>query len=264
MSSIKEGIRLFLKKFNIALTKNSTLERLLELSRYNETSTHDIELLLRLPPEQSINILKYLRKSKSQLRQDLFVLSELDFKKNGFFVEFGATNGKDLSNTWLLEKEFQWNGILAEPAKCWHDALQINRSANKEFNCVWKDSHSTLTFNEVEIAELSTIKNYSESDVHKEMRRYGKNYDVKTISLNDLLAKYKAPKEIDYLSIDTEGSEFEILSHFDFSKHSFRVITCEHNFTAYRKKISELLSKNGYLRVYEEISGFDDWYVKSA
>jgi len=46
------------------------------------------------------------RLRKSQHLQDLFVLSELDYKSNGFFVEFGATNGLSISNTWLLEKYF--------------------------------------------------------------------------------------------------------------------------------------------------------------
>ena len=58
---------------------------------------------------------------------------------------------------------------------------------------------------------------------------------VETISLNDLLKKFNAPKYIDYLSIDTEGSEFEILSSLDFSKY-ISVITCEHNYSSKRKK----------------------------
>ena len=66
---------------------------------------------------------------------------------------------------------------------------------------------------------------------------------------------------IDYLSIDTEGSEFEILNSFDFSKFKFRIITCEHNYTPMREKIFELLTKNGYTRVFKEISFNDDWYV---
>jgi len=87
-------------------------------------------------------------------------------------------------------------------------------------------------------------------------------YSVTSISLEDLLNEYKAPYHIDYLSIDTEGSEYEILSAFDFSKYHIEVITCEHNYTKSREKIYNLLANNGYKRVYEEISQFDDWYVK--
>jgi FkbM family methyltransferase len=263
MKKLKKAARFLLKNLNVSLIKYSTLERLLQNEKSAQGFAQDIELILAFPNGDCANLLKYLRKSKSQLRQDLFVLSHLKFKTNGFFVEFGATNGVDLSNTWLLEKEFEWKGILAEPAKCWHKQLKKNRTASLETNCVWKDSHSTLTFNEVEIAELSTIQSYSDNDLYKDERKQGTAYDVKTISLNELLIKHRAPEKIDYLSIDTEGSEFEILNNFDFSKHSFQIITCEHNFTLYREKIFDLLSKNGYRRVYKEMSGIDDWYVKS-
>ncbi len=205
-------------------------------------------------------MLQYFDKSKSQLHQDLFVLCHLGFKKNGFFVEFGATNGLDLSNSYLMEKEFGWNGILAEPGTCWHKELKNNRTCNLETDCVWKDSKSVLTFNQTEVAELSTINIFSDTDSHSEDRKNGKTYEVKTISLSDLLKKYNAPKIIDYLSIDTEGSEYEILSHFDFSEYSFNVITCEHNYTPMREKLFSLLTDQGYQRVFEELSLFDDWY----
>jgi FkbM family methyltransferase len=257
---IKNILKSILKKFDIGIINASTLEKLLS----NASDQNDIEFLLKMPPHSTSSLLKYFRKSKSQIRQDLFVLTELNFKTNGFFVEFGATNGINLSNSHLMEKEFGWKGILAEPAKCWHKDLKKNRVCNIETRCLWKDSFSTLTFNEVEIAELSTLNNYSGSDLHKEARKNGKTYDVTTISLNDLLEKYDAPRVIDYLSIDTEGSEFEILSHFDFSKYSFNVITCEHNFTLMRDKLYGLLSSYGYVRVYQEISQFDDWYVKAS
>jgi hypothetical protein len=120
----------------------------------------------------------------------------------------------------------------------------------------------TLAFNEVEFAELSTINSFSESDSHGDFRKKGKTYDVSTISLRDLLLKYNAPKQIDYLSIDTEGSEYDILSAFDFSEYSFEVITCEHNYTPAREKLCALLTENGYQRVFEELSDFDDWYVR--
>ena len=73
--------------------------------------------------------------------------------------------------------------------------------------------------------------------------------------------KYDAPQRIDYLSIDTEGSEFEILKEFDFRKYTFSIITVEHNYTAKRESIFQILSSHGYQRVLTEISKFDDWYV---
>ena len=72
-----------------------------------------------------------------------------------------------------------------------------------------------------------------------------------------------APKIIDYLSIDTEGSEYEILKNFDFESYSFRVITVEHNHTDNRELVKVLLTSNGYKRVHEAISDFDDWYILS-
>lgn len=98
--------------------------------------------------------------------------------------------------------------------------------------------------------------------MHSKSRRRGTKYTVNTISLNDLLKKYNAPKTIDYLSIDTEGSEYEILSAFDFNEFSISVITVEHNYTPARAALHELLTKAGYVRKCEEFSKFDDWYVR--
>lgn len=200
-------------------------------------------------------------KSRAQLKQDMFVLDELGYKRDGYFVEFGATNGVDLSNTYLLEKEMGWTGILAEPAKVWSEALANNRNCHVTFDCVWSESGKTLEFNEVVAAELSTVDEFSGVDEHASTRANGTRYTVNTISLLDLLEKYGAPKVIDYLSIDTEGSEYEILSAFDFDKYQFKVITCEHNYTPMREKLFDLLSSKGYTRKYTEYSRFDDWYV---
>ena len=199
---------------------------------------------------------------KSQLQQDLFVLNELGFKRDGFFVEFGATNGVDLSNSHLLETKFGWTGILAEPARVWHSELCANRAAAIETDCVWKKTGETLWFNEVEAAELSTLDRFSGGDAWKDTRKRGRKYEVSTISLLDMLMKHKAPQKIDYLSIDTEGSEYDILNAFDFDAFDIKIITCEHNFTPMREKIFKLLTKHGYERKYAEFSQFDDWYVR--
>lgn len=196
--------------------------------------------------------------SKSQISQDIFVLFQLDFKRNGYFVEFGATNGVDSSNTWLLEKVFGWEGILAEPSIIWVEDLKKNRKCNIETKAVWSKSNKKLSFLQSIIPELSTIYKFRNNDTYP---RKGRIYNVETISLLDLLIKFNAPTIIDYLSIDTEGSEFEILSNFDFGKFKFKVITVEHNFTKNRLKIMNLLISKGYKQVLVSISSFDDWYI---
>jgi len=207
-------------------------------------------------------VCSYFKLSKSEFRQDLFVLNQLNFKKNGYFVEFGATNGLKYSNTYLLEKKFFWKGILAEPSKSFHRELTKNRNCNVEKKIVWKNSNSKLVFCETYNPTWSTIKKYMNKDLNK--RHLKKEYMVKSISLNNLLEKYNAPKIIDYLSIDVEGTELDILSNFNFNNYKFKIITCEHNYTPARKKIYKLLKNKGYKRILSNISQVDDWYINSS
>lgn len=219
---------------------------------------------LAVAPQNAAPLLEQLRHSKAQYWQDLFVLSQLDFKRDGYFVEFGATNGVDLSNTYLLERQYGWNGIVAEPARCWHATLRSNRTCRVETHCVWSQSGLMLPFNETAQPVLSTLAQFSTGDQHAAARQTGTCYQVPTISLLDLLRKHDAPQRVDYLSIDTEGSEYDILSHFDFDQYRFNVITCEHNLTPMRQKLYELLTLRGYERRFEKISACDDWYIDTA
>jgi FkbM family methyltransferase len=194
--------------------------------------------------------------------QELFALFRLNRKTRGYFVEFGAGDGIDASNTYLLETRYEWTGIVAEPAKTRHDALRRNRNCAMDFRCVWSRSGETVMFNEPRLPDLSTIDVFSNSDQWASRREGGTKYPVETISLNDLLSQNHAPSRIDYLSIDTEGSELDILTAFDFDKYDVKVITVEHNFTPAREKIQSLLLSKGYVRKFEALSQYDDWYVK--
>ena len=207
--------------------------------------------------------LTHLTCSRAQFLQDLWVAWELGSPRDGYFVEFGATNGLKFSNSWYLENELGWRGILAEPARIWHPALHKNRACHIEERCVWVESGRTLMFNQTEIAAHSTIDSFSDSDMHAASRRDGKRYPVETVSLNDLLAFWNAPARIDYLSIDTEGSELDILQHFDWAAHDVRLISVEHNFTDRRAPICDFLTSKGYARKFEALSNVDDWYVKT-
>jgi hypothetical protein len=85
------------------------------------------------------------------------------------------------------------------------------------------------------------------------------------VSLNDLLIRHGAPTAIDYMSVDTEGSEFIILNAFDFQRYQIKVLTVEHNYCdPDRQQIFDLLTSNNYIRILEPFSKFDDWYVQKA
>jgi FkbM family methyltransferase len=203
---------------------------------------------------------------KSQIKQDLFVLFITKMKRDGFFVEFGACDGVELSNTLTLEKDFNWKGILVEPSISWHDELFKNRSCHIDKRAVWIESNNELDFVEVEgFKTLSGIDTDLFKSNYTELREgvNNKRFKVKTITLKDLLIEYNAPKQIDYLSIDTEGTEFDIISNFDFNKYDIKIITVEHYFNDEESnKIYDYLKHFNYERVLTELSGQDDWYVK--
>ena len=259
---IKKLIRNFLIKLDIDIRKKSYVDELYSKSISLDKWKYDIKFTLEFGSKIGPELLRLMDMSKSQTRQDIFALYELNFKKNGFFVDFGASDGVTSSNSYLLEKEFGYNGILAEPnPKQCNNILNI-RNAKIENKCVWRDSGFVIEF--IDAADLSTIKEFSNSDKHSSIRKNKSTFLVETISLTDMLKKHKAPFLIDYLSIDTEGSEFEILSSHNFEEYKFSVITVEHNFTDQRNQIFELLTKNGYKRKYEQLSCQDDWYVLNS
>jgi len=200
------------------------------------------------------------KKSVSQLGQDIWVLQQTSFKRNGFFVEFGATDGVLLSNTYLLEKGFGWRGICSEPNPKFFKELKKNRNCIVATDCLSGETGKVVEF--IFADAYGGSKEYANADSHYEKRAAYEvkngSFKLKTISLHDFLIKHNAPKEIDYLSIDTEGSELEILSVFPFEKWSIRLFTIEHNFTSQREYIRLLMQKNGYV-CFEQF--WDDWYV---
>jgi FkbM family methyltransferase len=199
--------------------------------------------------------------STSQLGQDLWVLERTGYKRGGYFVEFGATDGVRLSNTYLLEKAFGWRGICAEPNPAMFDKLRANRSCQVSPACV-----SGVTGEEVDFVfadEYGGMVRDMLSDMHAEKRAAFASMPefrarLETISLHDLLLSMDAPREIDYLSIDTEGSEWAILRAFPFEQWKVKCVTVEHNFAAEtRDAIHALLRGHGYQRTEAQ---WDDWY----
>jgi FkbM family methyltransferase len=142
--------------------------------------------------------------------------------------------------------------------------LKKNRDCHVDNFCVSKSTGELVDFTEVNVDSdmgLSGITKHASYDHHANTRKENSiKYKVETISLADLLDKYNAPDVIDYLSIDTEGSELEILKAYDFSR-KFKCISVEHNGTKNREKIYDLLSSRGYDRILSDYSKWDDWYI---
>ena len=205
---------------------------------------------------------------QSQLYQDVFASFIIGNTFDKTFLEFGATDGFNLSNSYLLENSFNWKGGLSEPSPQWHDALMKNRKNTKIITkCIWKKSREKLSFFMSDVGELSTLNDFIENDKasipgNTELRKKsGKTISVETISLNDVVKEYFNNICPSYISIDTEGSEYEILKSFDLDSYRPKLFTIEHNFTQNERKIDEHLITHGYIRIFRKLTLFDAWYI---
>ena len=253
MNYLKSLIKSILKKFNIIITSeennfNIDTQKLKKSFEEidNTAKPINIEDLLG-------HFSKKYKDSKSQLMQDLFVDYILN-KDNGFFVEVGACDGLVHSNSFFLEKNRNWSGILCEPAEFWHKELTINRP-----NCFIEKKP---IFNALIKKVNFSIKKGGRS--HIDNNSNDKNLvSLNSITLNQLFSEQGVSK-IDYLSVDTEGSEFDILSDLNYIKYRPTIITVEHNYKkTIRKKIFQLLKDKNYSRVFKSISRFDDWFINN-
>jgi FkbM family methyltransferase len=199
----------------------------------------------------------------SQLQADFVALF---FKRTepGFFVEFGACDGIRFSNTYILEKAFGWEGILAEPGRNWSSQLARNRTSHIDFRCLSGDDSMEVEFSEDSAAEFSSLSIFTPQNLTGPKKNIRKKYKVKTVSLNTLLLDWSSPKVIDYISVDTEGGELEILEKFSFAEWDVQFFSIEHNFTSNESKIDALLHKNGYTRIFKNITLWDGWYIKNT
>jgi len=203
---------------------------------------------------------------KAKQGQDKWVLSVLKNKRDGFFIEIGAHNGIDDSNAYVLEKDFGWQGICVEPHTYSFEALEKNRSCICENVCISGLNGKVKFIQRGRRRQISGIYADFSDDVIIEKAENGHPIIEKdSITLLKLLKKNKCNKIIDYLSIDIEGAEFNMLQFFPFDDYKFLTITVEHNAQLgernidKKNKIFELLSSNGYKKVGSTRE--EDWYV---
>jgi FkbM family methyltransferase len=203
---------------------------------------------------------------KSQYNQDRF-LNEKFFrnKKNGVFIDIGAHDGVSLSNSYFFEKELNWKGMCIEPIPTLFEQLDKNRECVKIQGCAW---------NQDGVKKFRVIKGYAEmlsgiietydsnhiKRIENECESTNGSYedlDIPCYDINSLLEKNGFFK-IDFLSIDTEGSEFEILKKIDFKKFDIGIIIVENNYN--NNELREFLKSNNY-NLFTKLS-VDDVFVK--
>ncbi len=167
----------------------------------------------------------------SQFGQDKIIKNYFfQNKKNGFFVEIGAFDGISGSNCFHFEKFLNWDGIAFEPSSIQFEKLKLNRKCHL-INKAIATEEKEVEFLEVEegYTQMSGILNekfISEETIKKDPRSKTKTISITTTTFD---RNVPAEKEIDYLSIDIEGGEMELLDSIDFKKYSIKVISVENN-----------------------------------
>jgi hypothetical protein len=147
-----------------------------------------------------------------------------------------------------------------EPNPAFYEQLTLHRRAKTFRRAVFRETGLRMEF--IPDADMGTLKGFETSDFHGPRRTAfmagNPSIEVETISPGDLFRECALPPLIDYLSLDTEGSEWEIIEAIDFARYGFGLITVEHNFVADRRAmIYARLKALGYCRLSVR---FDDWY----
>lgn len=176
---------------------------------------------------------------------------------NGFFVELGANDGITQSNSLYFEVKRKWRGILIEPTP--HNFLLCKKHRSTE-NYIFCNACVSFDYKEkyvdIKYANLMSISENIELDLEDKdshiqsgKKHLLNNEDVFSFgataaTLNSILEKSKAPKEIDFLSLDVEGAELEVLKGINFEKFSFKYMLIE---VRDIKRMQSFLSQHGYI-----------------
>ena len=206
--------------------------------------------------------MKFIRIIKNYIKDNYSIytaLNELDKKiekylnyKDGFFIEMGANDGINQSNTRFLEKKYNWRGMLIEPSEKF-TLLKKNRSKKNIFSdvacCSFKNRGKSIKFAYYNLMTLAlNLKTDVNIKKHKiNAKKFSNNsyeYIKKGMPLNDLLSKNNTPKIIDFFSLDVEGVELEVLQGINHREYKFKYLLIEvRNFNP----INSFLLKKNYI-----------------
>ena len=186
-----------------------------------------------------------------------------DNKKHGYFVEIGANDPIAVnSQSWHLESQLQWTGILVEPNPVLAERCRELRSGATTFACACVDDENIK-----ELTLYVPLRDGKEMDVHAGISKniddfnYQQHREIKVPgrTLNSLLEEVGV-NQIDLLSIDVEGAELQVLKGFDMQKYRPKLVLLEDKHLYLTKH--HYLKKLGYSLVKR--TGFNFWYVPAG
>lgn len=190
----------------------------------------------------------------SQAGQDKWVIEFFEGKQEGFFLDIGAFDGVDISNTYILEKKYKWDGVCIDADPTNFESLKQNR------NC--RSIHTA-------ISRENKMVNFRPGGAGGAINEQG-SLQIQSRTLTDVLNEVNAPKTIDYISLDIEGAEYDALLAFPFDEYEFIIMTVEHNLylgdSVNKENINKLLTSKGYVLYRENVCNvgndpFEDWYI---
>ena len=187
----------------------------------------------------------------SQDGQDKFLARLFRNKKDGFFIDIGAYDGVNISNTLFFEQVLFWKGICIEPNPIVFEDLKINRQCVC-LNCCVSDKKGYFKFLSVSgwgIMLSGLLDFFDEKHlqrIERTIAEHGGSKEIINVSampLKDVFSEYSV-KCVDYCTIDVEGGEISVLQSIDFSKVTIKVFTIENNNRS--KTVRNFLQPLGY------------------
>jgi FkbM family methyltransferase len=197
---------------------------------------------------------------KGQKGQDKWVIfTVLPFKRHGFFLDLAAADGVAHSNTYVLEKLFGWKGICVEPNPLFLKKLKESRTCIIDGSVVSnKREKVTFRIDNGQLGGIVADDTDNSLGVRGDQLENAETTTFDAVLLNDILERHSAPENIDYFSLDVEGSEERIIGSIDFEKYKFRCLTIERP----TPKVNEILFDNGYVFVKNHEN--DSFYIHST
>lgn len=187
-----------------------------------------------------------------QRGEDYILQRVFQGQKIGFFVDVGAFDGVHLSNTYLFEL-MGWSGICIEAYPEYYALCQKNRpnSMCVHAACIGDATKKQVTFYAERLGLFSSIAPDYEDVAQRYQKRHlefggFKKMEVPAVTLNSVLSELGAPSDIEFISIDVEGSEMQVLEGLDLEQFHPRVLLVEANDVEAHRKLNEYLTSQGY------------------